>query len=66
MQAVTLVKDGRVDATVNDSLAIAEYLKQTGDSGDKLSAQTGATSYQAFAARKHIGLMDEIDNAPEG
>jgi cystine transport system substrate-binding protein len=52
VQAVTLVKDGRVDATVNDSLAIAEYLNQTGD-----------TSYQAFAARKDSGLMDQIDAA---
>ncbi|MCZ4079550.1 ABC transporter substrate-binding protein/permease [Rhodococcus sp. H36-A4] len=63
VQAVTLVKDGRVDATVNDSLAIAEYLKQTGDTGVKVAAQTGDTSYQAFAARKDSGLMDEIDNA---
>ncbi|NIL76023.1 ABC transporter permease subunit [Rhodococcus sp. B10] len=63
VQAVTLVKDGRVDATVNDSLAIAEYLKTTGDTGVKVAAQTGDTSYQAFVARKDTGLMDEIDSA---
>ncbi|RRQ29908.1 transporter substrate-binding domain-containing protein [Rhodococcus sp. Eu-32] len=63
VQAVTLVKDGRVDATVNDSLAIAEYLKTTGDTGVKVAAQTGDTSYQAFVARKDTGLMGEIDSA---
>ncbi|WP_072806891.1 ABC transporter permease subunit [Rhodococcoides yunnanense] len=63
VQAVTLVKDGRVDATVNDSLAIAEYLKQTGDTGVKVAAQTGDTSYQAFAARKDSGLMGQVDDA---
>lgn len=63
VQAVTLVKDGRVDATVNDSLAIAEYLAQTGDTGVEVAAQTGDTSYQAFAARKDSGLMDAVDDA---
>lgn len=63
VQAVTLVKDGRVDATVNDSLAIAEYLAQTGDTGVEVAAQTGDTSYQAFAARQDSGLMGEIDAA---
>ncbi len=63
VQSVTLVKDGRVDATVNDSLAIAEYLKQTGDPGVKVAASTGDTSYQAFAARKDSGLMAGVDDA---
>ena len=30
-QAITLLKQSRVDATVNDSLAVLEYLKSTGD-----------------------------------
>ncbi|MGU3431621.1 ABC transporter permease subunit [Actinomycetes bacterium M1A6_2h] len=63
VQAVTLVKDGRVDATVNDSLAIAEYQKQTADPAVKVAAQTGDTSEQAFAARKDSGLMDSVNAA---
>ena len=30
-QAITLLKQSRVDATVNDSLAVLDYLKSTGD-----------------------------------
>ncbi|MDQ1180817.1 cystine transport system substrate-binding protein [Rhodococcus sp. SORGH_AS 301] len=63
VQAVTLVKDGRVDATVNDSLAIAEYFAQTGDTGVAVAAQTGDTSLQAFAARKDSGLMEQVNTA---
>ncbi|MBY4129149.1 ABC transporter permease subunit [Rhodococcus fascians] len=63
VQAVALVKDGRVDATVNDSLAIAEYLQQTGDTGVRISADTGDTTLQSFVARKNSGLMDEVDTA---
>lgn len=63
VQAVTLVKDGRVDATVNDSLAIAEYFAQTGDTGIEVAASTGDTSLQAFAARRDSGLMDDVDTA---
>jgi cystine transport system substrate-binding protein len=63
VQAITLLKDGRVDATVNDNLAVAEYQKQTNDAGVKISAETGDTSEQAFAARKDSGLMPDIDKA---
>lgn len=63
VQAITLLKDGRVDATVNDDLAVAEYQKQTGDKGVKIAGTTGDTSEQAFAARKDSGLMPEIDKA---
>lgn len=63
VQAVALVKDGRVDATVNDSLAIAEYLQQTGDTGVRVSGNTGDTTLQSFVARKNSGLMEEVDAA---
>lgn len=66
VQAVQLVKDGRVDATVNDSLAVAEYFAQTGDTGVTVAAQTGDTSLQAFAARKDSGLMDRVNEALQG
>ena len=63
VQAITLLKDGRVDATVNDNLAVAEYQKQTSDTGVKVAGETGDTSEQAFAARKDSGLMPDIDKA---
>lgn len=63
MQAVQLLKDGRIDATVNDTLAIGEYEKSTGDKGIKVAATTGDTSEQAFAARKDSGLMPDVDRA---
>ena len=51
-QAVTLVKQKRVDATVNDNLAVAEYSKTTGDTTVKIAAKTGDTSEQVFAMRQ--------------
>ena len=48
-QAVTLVKQKRVDATVNDNLAVAEYIKTTGDTSVKIAVNTGDTSEQVFA-----------------
>ena len=56
VQAVQLLKDGRVDATVNDTLAVGEYQKTTGDTGVKVAGTTGDTSEQAFAARKDSGF----------
>jgi len=43
-QAVTRVKQGRVDATVNDNLAALEYFKTTGDTSVKVAAPTGDDS----------------------
>jgi len=63
VQAVQLLKDGRVDATVNDTLAVAEYQKVQGDAGVKVAGTTGDTSEQAFAARKDSGLIPDIDRA---
>lgn len=51
-QAITLVKQGRVDATINDSLAVLEYFKTTNDKDVKIAAETGDVSKQAFALRK--------------
>lgn len=63
VQAVQLLKDGRVDATVNDSLAVAEYQKVQGDAGVKVAGTTGDTSEQAFAARKDSGLIADVNRA---
>ncbi|MFD4460902.1 amino acid ABC transporter substrate-binding protein [Nocardia sp. NPDC058480] len=64
VQAVQLLKAGRVDATVNDTLAVGEYTKKTGDTGIKIAAQTGETSKQAFAARSgDTALIADVDKA---
>ena len=63
VQAVQLLKDGRVDATVNDTLAVAEYQKVRGDAAVKIAGSTGDTSQQAFAARKDSGLIADVNRA---
>lgn len=62
-QAITLLNQGRVDATVNDSLSVYAYLAGTGDTSVKIAAQTGEQSEQGFAANKDSGLMDAINGA---
>lgn len=63
VQAVQLLKQGRVDALVNDSLAVAAYLKTTNDTGIKVAAKTGDTSEQAFALLKGNPLTAQINTA---
>ncbi|MGE9808718.1 MULTISPECIES: transporter substrate-binding domain-containing protein [unclassified Janibacter] len=62
-QAVTLLKQKRVDATVNDSLAILDYQKSTGDDSIKVAAKTGDISEQVVATRKDSDLVAAIDEA---
>ncbi|GAA2571477.1 ABC transporter permease subunit [Mycolicibacterium diernhoferi] len=64
-QAITLLNQGRIDATVNDSIAVYAYLAETGDTSVKIAAQTGQQSDQGFAARKDSGLLPELDGALE-
>ncbi|WP_246011356.1 transporter substrate-binding domain-containing protein [Nocardia mexicana] len=64
VQAVQLLKDGRVDATVNDTLAVGAYTKQNGQGSVKVAGKTGETSRQAFAARKDSGsLTTDVNGA---
>ncbi|QIS19200.1 transporter substrate-binding domain-containing protein [Nocardia terpenica] len=64
VQAIQLLKNGRVDAAVNDTLAVGEYSKKTGDLTVKVAGKTGQTSTQAFAARKDSGkLVDDVNGA---
>jgi L-cystine transport system substrate-binding protein len=63
VQAIQLLKDGRVDATVNDTLAVGEYQRTNNDAGIKIAGTTGDTSEQAFAARKDSGLIAEVNRA---
>jgi His/Glu/Gln/Arg/opine family amino acid ABC transporter permease subunit len=62
-QAITLLNQGRIDATVNDSIAVYAYLAETGDQSVKIAAETGERSEQGFAARKDSGLLPELDGA---
>jgi cystine transport system permease protein len=62
-QAITLLNQGRVDATVNDSIAVYAYLATTNDTSVKIAAKTGQRSEQAFAARKNSGLLPELNRA---
>ena len=63
VQAIQLLKDRRVDATVNDTLAVGDYQRAKGDTSIKVAGKTGDTSEQAFAARKDSGLMPDVNRA---
>jgi cystine transport system substrate-binding protein len=62
-QAVALLKQKRVDITINDNLAVLDYLKTTGDNQVKIAAQIGETTDQAFAFRKDSPLAAQFDTA---
>ena len=62
-QAVALLKQKRVDITINDSLAVLNYLRTSGDKGIKIAATTGDTTKQAFAFRKDSPLPAQFDKA---
>jgi His/Glu/Gln/Arg/opine family amino acid ABC transporter permease subunit len=62
-QAITLLNQGRIDATVNDSIAVYAYLAETGDKTVKIAAKTDERSEQALAARKDSGYLPELNGA---
>ncbi|WP_208592203.1 amino acid ABC transporter substrate-binding protein [Gracilibacillus suaedae] len=51
-QAIENIKLGRVDLTVNDRLAVLEYINQTGDESVEIAAEEDNVSETAFAFRK--------------
>jgi cystine transport system substrate-binding protein len=63
VQAIQLLKDKRVDATVNDTLAVGDYQRAKNDSSIKVAAKTGDTSDQAFAMLKDSGLVADVNKA---
>jgi cystine transport system substrate-binding protein len=63
VQAIQLLKDGRIDATVNDTLAVGAYQRASNDTGIKIAGTTGDTSEQAFAALKDSGLIADVNRA---
>lgn len=63
-QAITLLKQGRVDATINDKLTYLDYQKAQRDSAIKIAAETSDKSLSAFAFRKgSISLREAVDKA---
>ena len=63
-QSVSLVEQGRVDATINDELTFLDYQKQTGAAGLKVAATTEDQSRTAFTFRAgSTALADAVDAA---
>src|SRR4051795_5980977 len=63
-QAITLLKQERVDVTINDSLAFLEYQKTTGDKDVKIAAEIDPPSEQALVFRKDsTDLQARVDEA---
>ncbi|MEN2667137.1 amino acid ABC transporter substrate-binding protein [Listeria aquatica] len=61
-QSLTLIKQGRTDATVNDKLAVLDYMKLTSDNKVKIAAELNKeTSSSAFAFRKDSGIKASFD-----
>lgn len=63
-QAVALLEQGRVDATINDKLTYLDYETTNPGKGLKIAAETDDTSKSAFAlAKKNKALADDITKA---
>ncbi len=63
-QAITLLKQGRVDATINDKLTYLDYQKTATDDSIKIAAETTDKSLSAFAFRKgSTSLVKAVDKA---
>src|SRR3954447_5449223 len=63
-QAITLLKQKRVDVTINDNLALLEYQKTTGDKDVKIAAKIDPPSKQALVFRKNgSDLQTQVDGA---
>ncbi|MEC5200886.1 cystine transport system substrate-binding protein [Arthrobacter sp. PL16] len=63
-QSVTLLEQGRVDATINDELTYLDYQKTNNNEGIKIAATTDETSESAVAVVKgSTELVDAINTA---
>ncbi|WP_077624050.1 amino acid ABC transporter substrate-binding protein [Sediminibacillus massiliensis] len=51
-QSIELIKQGRADVTVNDKLAVLDYIKQQGDANIEIAAEEEEASESAFAFNK--------------
>ena len=59
-----MLNQGRVDATINDSIAVYAYQAETGDTSIKIAAQTGENE-RAGVSRpaRTAGLLPELNKA---
>ncbi|MGQ7311748.1 amino acid ABC transporter substrate-binding protein [Microbacterium arabinogalactanolyticum] len=63
-QAVALLQQGRVDATINDKLTFLDFEKTDGPTGLKIAAETDEAGEQAFVFTKgKKKLVEAIDGA---
>ena len=63
-QAVSLLEQGRVDATVNDKLTFLDYMQQTPDAPLQVAAETDDPALSAFAfAKGNTELRDAVNDA---
>nr|WP_201471313.1 amino acid ABC transporter substrate-binding protein [Microbacterium hydrocarbonoxydans] len=63
-QAVELLRQGRVDATVNDKLTFLDYETTNSPSGLKIAAETDEAGEQAFVFTKDkTDLVEAVDGA---
>jgi cystine transport system substrate-binding protein len=63
-QAVALLEQGRVDATINDTLTFLDYKQQTGAPGLKVAAETNEQSLSAFVfAKGDTELAEAVNGA---
>ncbi|MFE5672866.1 amino acid ABC transporter substrate-binding protein [Agromyces sp. NPDC056523] len=63
-QAVALLEQGRVDATINDELTFLDYLTTTPDAAIEVAAETDETSESAFAfTQNKEALVEAVDEA---
>jgi len=65
-QAVALLRQGRVDATINDKLTFLDYETTDGPTGLKIAAETDEAGEQAFVFTKDkTALVKAVDEALE-
>jgi cystine transport system substrate-binding protein len=62
-QAIALLKQGRIDLTFNDNLAVLDYLKSSGDTDVKIAFETDDVVEQGFPVLKGSDLAPAIDDA---
>ncbi len=65
-QAITLLKQGRVDATINDKLTYLDSQKTDHDADIKVAAETTDKSLSAFTLRKGSTSLTEAINKALG
>lgn len=62
-QAIALLKQGRIDLTFNDNLAVLDYLKTSGDTDVQIAFETDDVVEQGFPVLKGSDLAPAIDEA---